>query len=167
MVKVLIHFLKMRKVLPWLPINKSKMKFKEFGVLVAGLGVAAITLQGCGKYEDGPGISLRSKDGRLTGEWKLTTVFGLVDETESFYEFDADGKFSYSSSYFDDFSEKDTTVAYTGVWEWDSGKESITISGGDDGPVEYVVKKLKNEEMTLSVTDPFFGLEIPLEFEKQ
>jgi hypothetical protein len=31
-------------------------------------------LSGCGKYEDGPGISLRTKNGRLEGEWKVTSL---------------------------------------------------------------------------------------------
>ncbi len=60
--------------------------------------VAAVMLftASCSKFEDGPGISFRSKENRLIGKWKLTkwTEKGVdvtetnTDGNEIFYEFD-------------------------------------------------------------------------------
>ncbi len=33
-----------------------------------------LTLSSCGKYEEGPWFSLRTKKARLTGEWKVASV---------------------------------------------------------------------------------------------
>ena len=141
------------------------MRSGEFKMLVAGLGVAALTLQGCGTYEDGPGISLRSKEGRLTGEWKLVSSLGSpVTDEVTVYEFADDGKYEYTSSYYDDFSEKDTTVSETGTWEWESGKESLKITTDGDASV-LDIKRLTKDELTLSVD--YFGISFEAEFEKQ
>ncbi len=38
------------------------------------LTVGIITFTGCSKYEEGPGISLRSKKSRVVGDWKATAL---------------------------------------------------------------------------------------------
>ena len=56
------------------------------------IATAATTLLGftnCGKYEDGPSISLMSKTGRLSGEWEAKEYDGekLSSGTEITFEF--------------------------------------------------------------------------------
>ncbi len=45
-----------------------------------------LVLSGCGKYEDGPGISIRTKNGRLEGKWKVTSIkYERNDPVEPIY----------------------------------------------------------------------------------
>jgi hypothetical protein len=55
--------------------------------LIAILIISA-TYYSCGKYEDGPAISLRSKTARITGVWEITEV--KIDGTSVFDDFKQD-----------------------------------------------------------------------------
>ena len=50
----------------------------------------------CSKYEDGPGISLRTKKARLTGTWEIAKINGqnpdLFEDWE--FEFEKNGDFN-------------------------------------------------------------------------
>ena len=125
------------------------MRLNEFKVLVAGLAVASLTLQGCGGYEDGPAFSLKSKDSRLTGEWKLLNINGVtLDVGESIeFEFEKDGDFIFSYSY----TEYGLTESYkyAGSWDWVSGKESIVITTDELDVMTFEVKQLTSSELKL------------------
>jgi uncharacterized protein (TIGR03067 family) len=59
------------------------------------VAVALFFMASCSKFEDGPAISFRSKENRLTGKWKLTkwmekgadVTASNTDGNEVFYEF--------------------------------------------------------------------------------
>jgi hypothetical protein len=77
--------------------------------------------QGCGKYEEGPSFSLRTKKGRLCQSW---TIDKFVDpngnETagtvgDGVYTYEKDGTYSWS----------DGSVSVSGTWEFDASKENI------------------------------------------
>ena len=99
------------------------------------LVTAATSLLGftnCGKYEDGPSISLMSKTGRLTGEWEVKEYDGddLPSGSEITFEFEKDGdfevtqKYSYTNYYGQTYSN---TNSYEGEWEWEKDKEEIEL----------------------------------------
>lgn len=124
-----------------------EMRLGEFKVLVAGLAVASFALQGCNTYEDGPAISLKSKNQRLTGEWRLVNINGqtLEQGEEIVFEFEKDGDFIFSYSYaYDGFTE---TYKYAGSWEWLSGKETIFITGPDLDAMTFEVQRLSSDEL--------------------
>ncbi|MBN2681921.1 MAG: hypothetical protein JXR58_05400 [Bacteroidales bacterium] len=85
------------------------------------IGVTAIIFSSCGKYEEGPGISLKSKAGRLAGTWEYEKM--IVDGTEqdiSFYsditttlEKDGTGKMTWGS------------LEMELEWEFDDKKENF------------------------------------------
>ena len=55
---------------------------KKLSILFAAFAV--VLLASCGKYEDGPGFSLRSKTSRLAGSWTVTEAFqGSTNITSS------------------------------------------------------------------------------------
>ena len=117
--------------------------------MVAALGVAALTLQGCGKYEDGPAFSLKTKNNRLTGEWSLITLDGKpLDEGESIsFEFEKDGDFIFSYSYaYDTFTE---TYKYKGSWDWVAGKESLILNLDDGEILNFEVQRLTSSELNM------------------
>ncbi len=64
------------------------MKKVTIGKLVIGLGLLVIGF-GCKKYEDGPGLSLRTKKARATAEWIVKTFTSNgVDVLNSKYNSD-------------------------------------------------------------------------------
>lgn len=143
------------------------MRFGEFKVMVAALGVAAMTLQGCGKYEDGPAFSLKTKNSRLTGEWSLVSLNGQVLEDGEYitFEFEKDGDFVFSYGYEDGgFTE---TYKYAGSWDWVSGKESLimSITGGEI--LNFEVQRLTSSELNMQYISPYGGYIQEWIFEKQ
>ncbi len=128
--------------------------------LAAGL----FMLSSCGKFEEGPGFTLRSKKARLSGEWKLkevtmngsTSIDGvpILDGTyQMIFDFKKDGKFTFSESN----TDVNQTYSYTdsGTWEW---KEDslVTKSLGDDNIEDTEalhVLRLTNSEFWIDDTD--------------
>ena len=49
------------------------MKQKKNTLALLFIVFGLITFTGCSKYEEGPGISLRTKKSRVVGEWQVTT----------------------------------------------------------------------------------------------
>jgi hypothetical protein len=140
---------------------RTKTKF----TLIVGM---MMVLFSCGKYEEGPFFSLRTKNARLEGEWKLVkqdrkstsdistsvSTFANGIMTENF-----DGSvstYNYSESW--EITIKDNHIKmvtnddgfasnYTTYWNWENGassKELINIDGDT-----YRVLKLTNKEMIL------------------
>ena len=58
-------------------LNYNILNMKTKNILMGTALVAGMImiLSSCGKYEDGPGISLRSKVGRVAGDWKVTSFW--------------------------------------------------------------------------------------------
>ena len=106
--------------------------------------VIVIGIFGCGKYEEGPGVSLRSKKARVANLWKVEYAFDLEDKVEitadytgEQWQFSKDGSFTESS---------DGVLEKTGNWEFINDKDEISISTPGDMDV-YQILKLKENEM--------------------
>ena len=122
------------------------MKFRQNKNLVAiATAVVVFNFTSC-TYEDGPKISLKSKTGRLVGEWEVTKLAGdkVGSDVEYEMEFEKDGDFLFSLSY----SYYGYTYDYTskGSWEWGNDKESIELDLDGD-PYEFDIKRLTNKEL--------------------
>ncbi len=106
--------------------------------LVAGI-------QSCGKYEDGPGISLRTKKARLVGDWDIVQIGTQVYPSQGYsleFEFEKNGnvKFTYSYGFY--------SYSYAGDWEFSSNKEELDLILG--GQVQtFQIKRLTNKEVWL------------------
>jgi hypothetical protein len=129
------------------------MKSKFFTLAMAAL--LALSVQSCGKYEEGPGLSLRSKKARVAGTWKLSkSSTNGVDEP-----LDADDK--------DDelILDKDGTMevvdpgngTFTGTWDFESDKEKLKFTfdfgGGQSFSTSATILRLANKEMILETMD--------------
>jgi hypothetical protein len=161
---------------------KTKTKF----TLIVGM---MMVLLSCGKYEEGPFFSIRTKNARLEGEWKLvkqdrkstsdvfTSVYTFENGimTENFDGFIS--TYSYSESW--EITIKDNHIKivtnddgsvsdYTTYWNWENGassKELINIDGDT-----YRILKLTNKEMILEQnysSTPGSTVTNQLTFEKQ
>jgi len=94
-------------------------------LLIIGLYV----FSSCGKYEEGPIISFRTKKARLSGTWTIDETIGIdsVFNKNGFgvFEVQKDGKYIF----FDNipFDSSELTLTYKGTWEWNDTKEGIIL----------------------------------------
>lgn len=108
--------------------------------------VVLLSVASCGKYEEGPGFSLRSKKARVANEWKVDYAYDHDDQREitadftgETWEFTKDGEF---------FERENRELDDAGTWEFISDKEEIIISFPTE--VErYTILRLKENEMWL------------------
>lgn len=117
-------------------------------VLVGAVLISGALLSSCGKYEEGPKISLASKKSRVEGTWTFEAyIENGVDKTaqvSSFYagysvNFTKDGKYTMTFGGFSD----------TGTWEFINDKESIktlsNVSGSTPDTINII--RLKSKEL--------------------
>lgn len=116
-------------------------------------------LVSCGKYEDGPNISLLTKKARLTGEWEVKEIdkTKLDSDVRMILEFEKNGDFEITLSFYDGTnwqSEKEK-----GEWKWEDGKEKIRVEIDRD-ITEFEILRLTNKELWFEDED---GTEMRLE----
>ena len=112
-----------------------------------------LTTTSCGKYEDGPSISLRSKKARLTGEWSIESVtFNGTDNTSAYttllgsnyiLEIEGDGTYKTKGN-----SPSD------GTWKFGEDKDDVYFKGSASGSTEVAnrILRLANKELWLKST---------------
>jgi len=103
------------------------------------------------KYEDGPGISLRSKTARVTGDWIIEKYIDAngnedIEDDSPTYTFEKDGK---GSAEFD-FLGTVQTIDFT--WEFADSKKNLKITSDGDVSSEEILR-LTNKEMWLKDSD--------------
>lgn len=132
------------------------------------LTIAVVFMASCSKFEDGPAISFRSKENRLTGKWKLTkwtekgedVTLLRTDTNEVFYEF---------------FKEKTLKFFYAlnqpieGTWEMEDNSvimdlQLVSEVGNYIDKDTLMLKRLTNKEMVVFYDN---DLETELFFEAQ
>ena len=118
---------------------------KKLSILFAAFAV--VLLASCGKYDDGPGFSLRSKSSRIAGSWKVEKYTSDGVDYTSFaangtWEFTKEGSFIYTDSPFTD----------TGKWELTSNDRDLTITFLDGSIQSFKILRLTNAELWFSVT---------------
>ncbi len=84
------------------------------------VAVAGMTVTSCKKYDEGPGFSLKTKKGRIAGEWqvdKYITSGGTEtqDNANTVITYEKDGTYKYSND----------GGSFTGTWKFDDKKEKI------------------------------------------
>jgi hypothetical protein len=159
------------------------MNFKNSTLLLAAAAITVLNFQSCSKYEDGPAFSLRTKKGRLVGDWELVKINGqnpetymssssgswstVVSNVDIEWEFESDGDWkrkaswerTYNSSY-GSYGSYTQNVDYVdrGEWEWDNNKEEVEIEY-DGYSYDYDILKLSNSELVLDYNDVQFKFE--------
>lgn len=120
------------------------MKVSKNLFLLASIAIV-LNFSSCGKYEDGPNFSLRTKKSRLAGEWEVVKLDGsdLDPGMDINLEFDKNGDFEFSFKY--SYMGYNVEDSYSGKWEWSDKKESVLIDvDGDE--MEWEIKRLTNDE---------------------
>ena len=135
---------------------------KKLSILFAAFAV--VFLASCGKYEDGPGFSLRSKTSRLVGSWTVTEAFqGSTNITTSLTNggtvdliFDKDGAYTYSYDFV--ILGFPTNGSISGTWAFSSDKSSLEVTDGSGQMDSSKILRLTNNELWLEQSDSNGGI---------
>ena len=130
---------------------------KKLSILFAAFAV--VFLASCGKYDDGPGFSLRSKTSRLVGSWTVTEAFqGSTNITTSLTNggtvdliFDKDGAYTYSYDFL--ILGFPTNGSISGTWAFSSDKSSLEVTDGSGQMDSSKILRLTNKELWLEQSD--------------
>ncbi len=128
--------------------------------------VALLFMASCSKFEDGPAISLRSKENRLIGKWKLIkwtekgedVTMLRTDSNEVYYEFFEERTMNYLVG---------LNQAIEGTWELEETNVIMDLQlfsevGDYIDKDTLMLKRLTNKEMIVFYDDE---LETELVFE--
>jgi hypothetical protein len=136
-----------------------KLSSHSFTLIVLLLLVA-----GCGKYEEGPEFSLRTKTARVTGKWKIDKIIlngvpeQMVEDSVSIrftFERAGDGKIH--------FSYQDYTFNTDLEWAFANDKEDFTMRVKDFTTGKWsewqssTIIKLSNKDMWLRINEQVDG----------
>ncbi|MBK9287667.1 MAG: hypothetical protein IPN38_08260 [Flavobacteriales bacterium] len=123
--------------------------------IVSILAISALgTLStGCGKYEDGPDFSLRSRASRIANTWKVESARkGGDDVTSSFTQYELnmtkDGDATLTANY--ELGDVTFEYATNGTWDLENKDEDLKLDfENNDADETYNILRLKEEELWL------------------
>ena len=114
------------------------------------LAVVVVLGTSCGKYEEGPGFSLMTKNARVAGVWKLEkyvsangTVTNAEADDNTTFEFTKDGSVIITST------DGGASFTVNGTWEFTKDKEYIKttlVFFGQSSIDEVKILRLTNKE---------------------
>lgn len=148
---------------------------KTFVFMMVVIFAIILNFTSCGKYEEGPAFSLRSKKARVAGDWKVDEIYEDGDKIELSdyekgmewtFEKDGNGEFSYPAvTYIYEGIEYEISAAGSDDFEWEFGdkKETIEIDFDEGDDMELEILRLKENELWVEYDDE--DLEIHLEKE--
>jgi len=120
----------------------SKLKKMTY---VSVAGITALSVTSCGKYEDGPNVSLLTKKARVVGSWNVKSI-GTQIIPSSYnmnFNFEKSGSATFAYTY-----TGGGGYTYTGSWDFASDKENLLLN--IDGSAQlFEIKRLTNKEIWL------------------
>jgi len=128
-------------------MKRSSLLFTAFAMLF---------LVSCGKYEDGPDFTLRSKTARIAGSWALDKfIEDGVDLTSQVtasgysisFDFTKDG--SYSEA---EYVSGQLVGTNSGAWKLSLNKENLVVTLTNGTVTAYKILRLTNSELWLQET---------------
>ncbi|HTL83366.1 MAG TPA: hypothetical protein VL651_16740 [Bacteroidia bacterium] len=126
-------------------------KFIIASLLFIGL---SFTFTSCGKYVDGPKISLLTKKMRVTGHWTLNKYYDVNGNDITTTAQSGLGS-SWELQIEKDGSYKSTgNVGESGTWKLGEDKDDIIFTPSSGTEYSYRILRLKNKEMWLRITNP-------------
>jgi len=121
------------------------------------IALPLLMLSACGKYEDGPAISLRTKEHRLVNNWQVSSAY--QNGTDKTSDFNA----AYAG-YLLDIRKDDTyTLQYSpfsigqvndhGTWAFTDDKMQVRFTDSDGDVTVYTILRLKEKELWVRFMD--------------
>jgi hypothetical protein len=122
-------------------------------IMFAVVSMALVTFSSCGKYEEGPGISLRSKKARVVNTWVIEKYLeNGVDLTSDILPFLGSYTIEYKKDEtFEILNDGDREI---GKWSLDSKKENLEMMyDGSTSKDLAKILRLTNDELWLVEDD--------------
>lgn len=148
---------------------------KQYLLKIGILVIVIMINTSCKKYDEGPWISLRSKENRMDGVWNInkymvngydsTSYFNKYEEATFRFNIDWSGQLSIYCT--DHHINPNPRMSLSSRWYWDNNKQDILIEIYDsndgveppfsplavDNTCDWEIKKLKKKEFYLETTD--------------
>ena len=120
---------------------KTILKFGLVSVIAM-----TVLVSSCGKYEEGPKISLMTKKSRIVNSWKLVKeIYNGVEQNLAGFTMVMDIK--KDGSYTATITSGAFSFSDTGTWQFSSDKESvITTPAGGSSASTATILRLKSKE---------------------
>ena len=137
--------------------NITTMKQTKNTLFLAAAVIIALNFQSCGKYEDGPNFSLRTKKNRIAGDWEVVRI-GNQNQLQGYsveMSFDKDGDFDMKTEVTYSYGPYGgTTYNYSqsGEWEFSRDKEEIEITL-ENQIIEFEILRLTKDELWMEDQD--------------
>ena len=129
---------------------------------IAALALITIISYGCSKYDDGPGFSLRTKKGRLTGEWKLEDINYSNGQSPNLFDYDIIWTFERDGEFEQTLEYGSSSYSYEGEWEFEDDGEELEIKmDGNSYTETFEINRLSSNELWLESNNTEY------EFEKE
>jgi len=136
------------------------MRITSLALILTGLLLSTVA---CSKYEENPMLSLRTKKGRLDGNWTLVMVkYNNVAVTDTYpddygYEFDKKGTYK--------FRNNETEIV--GEWEFSDDKTLLRLfEPNTPDPFVFKILKLTNRHLWWSLEGVQDDVEMHFEVKK-
>ncbi len=121
-------------------------------LMLLAVAVAGTSLTSCNKYEEGPGLSIRTAKQRITNTWEVEKYVD-ADGTETAGTAD-DATMTITKD--GEFTVTDGSFSITGTWAFDDSKENITTTysfGGSNISSTSKIVRLSMTELWLEDED--------------
>jgi hypothetical protein len=128
-------------------------------IMFAVVSMALVTFSSCGKYEEGPGFSLRSKTARVSNTWDLEKI-AFIGADGSKIEAtitDPEDKQTLEINKDGSWESRDYTGAIIdkGTWKFSSKNEQLDLKSTLYSEVQSnKILRLANNELWLEYPDP-------------
>jgi hypothetical protein len=123
---------------------------RKFKLLFLVAIVASLAFSSCKKYEEGPSLTLRSRESRITGEWKMTK------DTENGAAQTIDPNFRMKIEKGGTLTWTNTTGSMAGTWEFISNDEKVRFTftyAGFTSSDDWTIMRLSSKELFLEQQD--------------
>ncbi|MFM7682568.1 MAG: lipocalin family protein [Bacteroidota bacterium] len=112
-----------------------------------------LSLVSCGKYEEGPGISLRTKKNRITNTWKLTKAeVNGVDQTPSPSSYSLTMTLKDDETLTANYTIFTVPINTSGNWAFSSDKLNLILTDNTGSSTNNILR-LTNKELKLRQID--------------
>ncbi len=123
------------------------------------VSILIIAFASCGKYENGPAVSLRTKNARIINKWKIETSDTLfLTKADPIAPEDS----STGSLYANYIEFQKDEIYYNpptyGSWNFNEEKENVEVTVNNN-TLSYKILKLKNNELWLFYSDSIISVE--------
>lgn len=109
-----------------------------------------VTATSCGKYEDGPNFTLKTKKSRITNKWKPVKKYfngdeqPIIDDGDNFIEISKNSDYRYF------YQNRYVTWDYSGEWEFYDSKKKIIVTFDTSADTLTILRLTKDEFWVLN-----------------